>query len=135
MSQPHRRERLPPKRVADNPFYFSDACLDANAALVRASDDAGCASLLDANFSWLLHHSALSADDGIVLGASSTAQLRQNLRACAASKPLPAALVDVFDGCWERCRETAYPYWRLYSRDMPGREALCRDKPGALIHC
>jgi aflatoxin B1 aldehyde reductase len=134
LSKEQLREQLPPKRLADNPFYFNDACLDANASLVKACAEAGI-SLLDANFAWLLHHSVLGEGDGIVLGASSVSQLRSNLSACSDAVPLPPALVAVFDACWNNCSATAYPYWRLYSKDMPGREALCRDEPGALFHC
>jgi aflatoxin B1 aldehyde reductase len=128
------RDNLPPKRLADNPFYFNDACLEANAGLVRACAEAGI-SLLQANYAWLLYHSVLGPRDGIVLGASSVSQLRANLTACSAAEPLPTALAEAFDACGEGCRATAYPFWRLYSQDMPGREDLCRDEPGALFHC
>ena len=33
-----------------------------------------------------------------------------------------------FDGAWATTREGAFCYWRSYSADMPGRDAL---HPGA----
>jgi len=90
-------------------------------------------SLLDATYCWLLRHSALTANDGLLLGASSIAQLDANLAACAraASSPLPDAVAAAFDSAWDerpQLREGAFPYWRSYSADMPDRSE--RD-PGA----
>eukprot|EP00930_Biecheleria_cincta_P001429 TRINITY_DN102571_c0_g1_i1.p1 TRINITY_DN102571_c0_g1~~TRINITY_DN102571_c0_g1_i1.p1 ORF type:complete len:361 (+),score=49.62 TRINITY_DN102571_c0_g1_i1:159-1085(+) len=130
----HNRAELPQKRVADNPFYFNDACLDANSKIADA-----CLAyeldMLHATYSWLLHHSALTQRDGIVIGASSLDQLQPNLAACASSCKLPETVAEAFNSAWSMCRYTAYPYWRLYSRDMPDREELVRNAPGALFHC
>lgn len=86
--------------------------------------------MVDAAFRWLLCHSALDAKtDGFLLGASSLAQLDQNLAACEAAasedvKPLSADLLDAFDAAWGLTREGAFPYWRSYSSDMPNRDTL-----------
>ena len=56
--------------------------------------------LIGATYQWLLRHSALSAHDGVLLGASSLPQLDSNLAACAAaveSEDLPAATLAAFD--------------------------------------
>jgi aryl-alcohol dehydrogenase-like predicted oxidoreductase len=38
-------------------------------------------SLVEASYLWLLHHSAMGPSDGLLLGASSEAQLDSNLNA------------------------------------------------------
>lgn len=48
---------------------------------------------------WCLHHSILSEDDGVILGASSEAQMEENLRACE-SGPLPRDVVAMFEEMW-----------------------------------
>eukprot|EP00928_Gymnodinium_smaydae_P023022 TRINITY_DN19158_c0_g1_i1.p1 TRINITY_DN19158_c0_g1~~TRINITY_DN19158_c0_g1_i1.p1 ORF type:complete len:352 (+),score=43.51 TRINITY_DN19158_c0_g1_i1:73-1128(+) len=128
------RDKLPQKRVDDNPFYFNDECLSANAHISAACEAHGI-KFLEATYSWLLHHSALQASDGIVIGAASVQQLRTNLDACSSSVELPQKVVDAYDSCWEQCKQSAYPYWRLYSRDMPNRQELANKAPGALFHC
>mmetsp|Transcript_121415 Transcript_121415/g.259242 ORF Transcript_121415/g.259242 Transcript_121415/m.259242 type:complete len:349 (-) Transcript_121415:107-1153(-) len=130
----HSKDNLPQKRVQDNPFYFNDECLAANARITDVCSKYGL-GILEATYSWLLHHSTLTPSDGIVLGASSTEQLQKNLDACAAAEELPEPVVEVFESCWASCKATAYPYWRLYSKDMPNREELVQRAPGALFHC
>ena len=41
---------------------------------------------------------------------------------------LPASVVAAMDGAWDITRGGAFPYWRSYSADMPGRDGL---DPGA----
>ena len=50
---------------------------------------------------WVLHHSALKGEsgDGMIIGASSPAQLEDNLKMCDAG-PLPADLVKVVEDVW-----------------------------------
>ena len=43
-------------------------------------------SMVEAMYRWLLCHSALDEKDGVLLGASSMAQLEQNLEAWAAAR-------------------------------------------------
>ena len=45
---------------------------------------------------WLMHHSLLVKKNGIILGASSKAQLEANLHACEADAPAQP-LVDAFE--------------------------------------
>ncbi|KAJ7452473.1 Aldo/keto reductase [Mycena galericulata] len=60
---------------------------------------------------WCQHHSVLGEGDGVILGASSAAQLQQN---CEDSEkgPLPEAIVTAIDEAWEISRGTASTYWR-----------------------
>ena len=81
--------------------------------------------MVEATYRWLLCHSALQEDDGVLIGASSLAQLEQNLAAATGAQPLPSTVVQAFDQAWEITRaDGVFPYWRSYSADMPHREQL-----------
>jgi len=60
---------------------------------------------------WVLHHSILDGKlgDAMIIGASSLAQLEENLETCKAG-PLPAHLVQMVDEMGEKIRESAPPY-------------------------
>jgi len=60
---------------------------------------------------WLQHHSVLTPDDGIILGASSAAQLEQN---CADSEkgPLPDDVVAALDEAAKIVGTDVPTYWR-----------------------
>lgn len=60
---------------------------------------------------WVLHHSHLDAarGDAVVIGASSLAQLEENLAICNAG-PLPPHLVHMVDEIGERIRDNAPPH-------------------------
>ncbi|KAJ7109329.1 Aldo/keto reductase [Mycena epipterygia] len=60
---------------------------------------------------WCQHHSVLSEGDGVVLGASSASQLKQNCED-SVKGPLPDAIVTAIDEAWEISRGTASTYWR-----------------------
>ena len=89
-------------------------------------------SMIEASYRWLLRHSALRPEmDGILLGASSLAQLDENLASCTAAAekgPLSDELLAAFDEGWKLTKDGAFPYWRSYSSDFPNRESL---DPGA----
>jgi aflatoxin B1 aldehyde reductase len=122
-------------RFANNenylPRFYTASNFEAVALIQRQCEEDG-TSMVDATLRWLLCHSALDAEtDGFLVGASSPAQLDQNLEACrkaaAASKeaePLSPGLLDAFDRAWGLTREGAFPYWRSYSSDMPDRENM-----------
>ena len=91
--------------------------------------------MVEASYVWSLRHSSLTPSDGLLLGASSVSQLSSNLSAVKRASRydedscLPDKVRDAFDGAYEGTREGAFPYWRGYSKDMPGREGL--DQGGA----
>ncbi|QRW14588.1 aldo/keto reductase family protein [Ceratobasidium sp. AG-Ba] len=60
---------------------------------------------------WCQHHSVLTPEDGIIVGASSAAQLEQN---CADSTkgPLPEDILSALDAAWEKVGPECPPYWR-----------------------
>ncbi len=111
------------------PRFYTPANFEALGLISQQCEKDGI-SMVDATFRWLLRHSALDADvDGFLLGASSLAQLDQNLAACRAAAaedvgPLSPALLDAFDEAWKLTRDGAFPYWRSYSSDMPNRESM-----------
>ncbi|KAJ7470717.1 Aldo/keto reductase [Mycena latifolia] len=60
---------------------------------------------------WCQHHSILGSEDGVILGASSASQLKQNCED-SAKGPLPDAIVAAVEEAWEISRGTASTYWR-----------------------
>ncbi|CAK9043578.1 unnamed protein product [Durusdinium trenchii] len=124
-----------PGRFKDNPNYlprfYTKPNFDALSGIRSACEEAKI-SMVDATYSWLLQHSTLSAakGDGILLGASSTSQLEQNLSACKNPVSLPPPVLAAFDAAWPvvQAGGDVFPYWRSYSKDQPGRESL---PPGA----
>jgi len=65
--------------------------------------------LIDLSLSWLLQHTPI---DGVLLGASSPEQLRQNLEAVEQSKPLPAEALAAIDENWNTLRGVTPRYNR-----------------------
>ncbi|KAH9901315.1 Aldo/keto reductase [Cubamyces lactineus] len=60
---------------------------------------------------WCQHHSALLPEDGIILGASSAAQLEQNLQDCE-KRPLPEEILKALDEARLIVGAEAPTYWR-----------------------
>lgn len=62
---------------------------------------------------WLMHHSCLSAEyqDGIILGASNTGQLKENLEACTQGA-LSSQIIDTLEQGWETVRPNCIKYFR-----------------------
>jgi aflatoxin B1 aldehyde reductase len=117
-------------RFKDNPNYlprfYTDSNFEAMNLIRKACEDEGI-TMVEATYRWLLRHSALDENDGILLGASSIEQLQQNLSGCLAAVekgPLPTTILEAFDEAWEITKDGAFPYWRSYSSDMPNREEL-----------
>jgi len=120
-------------RFKDNPNYLPRFYTDPNFEAVeniRAACEAAGLQMVPATYAWLLHHSALDVKhgDGILLGASTQAQLEDNLAAFTDPVFLPEPVVKAFNDAWGICKEGAFFYWRSYSSDQPGRESM---HPGA----
>jgi aflatoxin B1 aldehyde reductase len=66
-------------------------------------------------FRWLVHHSALDPQrgDGIIVGASRTSQLRENLQHIGGG-PLPAEVAELMEECWQTARCESPRYFRFY---------------------
>jgi len=123
-----------PGRFKDNQNYLPRFYTDENFAameVIREACQQHDVGMVSATYAWLLRHSQLGtsgAADGLLLGASSPGQLEENLAACLSAQDLPGPVVAAFDAAWEPCKPGAFPYWRSYSKDYPGRETL---PPGA----
>lgn len=55
---------------------------------------------VDAALRWINYHSKLGAEDGIILGASKTAQIVQNVESIKKG-PLPDDIVSAMDAVWK----------------------------------
>ncbi len=88
---------------------YHDAVADI-ASACRAHDIAPA----DASLRWLYNHSMLdgSKGDGVIIGASSLAQLDANLASATNAEPLPKDVLDAFDAGWAKCKSSAAPYFR-----------------------
>ncbi len=78
--------------------YWHDRLFDAVSRLGEVADKAGI-SLVELSLRWLLSQPDVSC---IILGASSPAQLDQNLAAC--SGPLPEDVLEGCDAVWDELR-------------------------------
>ena len=117
-------------RFKDNPNYlprfYTPSNFEAVEIIQKACNEANI-SMVEASYRWLLRHSELTGEDGLLLGASDIDQLRQNLSAFrgAEAEDLPQSMLDAFDAAYEIVeKDDPFPYWRSYSSDMPGRETL-----------
>ena len=129
----HQAQQSPgealPGRFKNNENYIPRFYTDANfkaVEIIQASLPEGL-DLVTATYIWLRRHSALGPDDGILLGASSLSQLESNVDACNAAEngeTLSREALVAFDKAWEIVHAGAFPYWRSYSYDQPGRESL-----------
>jgi aflatoxin B1 aldehyde reductase len=81
-------------------MYVNDLSLEIHDNLTKACKNEG-VTLKEAALRWLMHHSILGKDDGVILGASSVEQMEENLKACEGG-PLPEGVVDVFEQAWDR---------------------------------
>ncbi len=98
--------------------YWKDDNHRAVAGIARACAEHQI-SVLEASFAWLAHHSAIADGLGynadyehaVVVGASSLAQLQQNLKAWRCG-PLPDAVVDAIDEAWLIAQPSCIKYFR-----------------------
>jgi aflatoxin B1 aldehyde reductase len=119
---------VPHGRFKDNPNYlprfYTDSNFEAVSIISKACTDANI-SMVEATYLWLMYHSALTENDGILIGASSVNQLQENLNILCSEKErlLPDSVLDAFEEGWNITnRGGVFPYWRSYSADMPNRE-------------
>ena len=68
----------------------------------------------DAALRWLAHHSSLRAvrGDGVIVGASSIAHLKQNVTAAEVGGPLPLPIVVAMETAWNQCKSACPKYFR-----------------------
>lgn len=73
--------------------------------------------MTEAALRWLVHHSKISSgkENGIIIGASTEEQLRENLKAVKGDK-LPDKIIDAFNEGWEICKPISPKYFKYYGR-------------------
>jgi len=88
-----------------NDTYF--AALD----IIRPAAQAAGMTTAEAALRWVSHHSGLKREQGdaVIAGASSAAQLEQNLNYLEGG-PLPDAVVQAFDKAWATVKGVSGPY-------------------------
>jgi aflatoxin B1 aldehyde reductase len=96
-------------------MYVNDLSLEIHDALSKACEAEGL-TLKEATLKWLMHHSILGEEDGVILGASSLEQMEENLRACEGGC-LSEEVVREFERAWERFSGAGYS--KFYSIPLP----------------
>jgi aflatoxin B1 aldehyde reductase len=92
--------------------YWNGAYFDALDVIRPVAHKLGI-STAEASLRWVNHHSTMKREhgDAIIIGASSAAQLEENL-ANLEKGPLPDELVKAFDEGWEIVKAVCRPYFR-----------------------
>jgi len=87
--------------------YHKDAIFEASQKIQDVAKKHGLTGHATA-LRWAIHHSALSGEhgDAVIIGASSIAQLKDNLEICEAG-PLPEEVVQMIKGVWPSVKEIA----------------------------
>ena len=88
-------------------IYVSETRIRLLKELQEASARHGIA-VKEATLRWFMHHSALEAEDGVILGASSAEQAEENCKACEGGS-LPDDVVEKFAEMWPAVKDTAFP--------------------------
>lgn len=112
--------------------YFKDSTFEALQTIETALDKHPGLSMIETALRWTVHHSALKVggvdgsggNDGIIIGASSIAQLTENLDVLEKG-PLPEDVVAALDKAWMVAKADAPNYWHkdlVYTYDT--KEAL-----------
>jgi len=68
-------------------------------------------SLIEVALRWMVHHSTLQANDGVIIGATAIAHVEENIAALAKG-PLPKEIVDEAEEAWKTTKEFCENYWR-----------------------
>lgn len=91
-------------------MFVNDTSLELHDRLQVVCEEEG-VTMKEATLRWLMHHSILCEQDGVILGGSSVDQLEENVRACKGG-PLPLAITECFENIWKR--------WQDAGKSSPG---------------
>lgn len=93
--------------------YWKESFFNAVDSLREACEKAEI-PMAEAALRWIAYHSQMDAEkgDGIIIGASKTSQLIQNIESVKKG-PLPEAVATVYDEAWQVCKDDAPPYFRF----------------------
>ena len=75
-------------------------------ARLRAVAEAEGVPMEELAMRWLLHHSALTPEDGVIFGASRLAQAEKTMQTLGGGL-LSKAAAEQLDGLWDICRKDA----------------------------
>eukprot|EP00286_Rhodomonas_abbreviata_P021231 CAMPEP_0181310166 /NCGR_PEP_ID=MMETSP1101-20121128/12438_1 /TAXON_ID=46948 /ORGANISM="Rhodomonas abbreviata, Strain Caron Lab Isolate" /LENGTH=323 /DNA_ID=CAMNT_0023416771 /DNA_START=228 /DNA_END=1199 /DNA_ORIENTATION=- len=106
-------------RFKDNKMYtdrFWKPSYFAAADSIKGACERESVKMVEAAMIWMQAHSQLKDGDGIIIGASSTAQLETNLEALQKGKKLPDSVVSAMDAAWESCQRDCPSYERGTSK-------------------
>ena len=90
--------------------YFRENYFDA-IDLIKKAIEQHQITLTEAALGWLQHHSILTENDGVIIGASSASQLEAN-SIDSAKGPLPKDVVEAIDAAWLLVKGHGPLYWR-----------------------
>lgn len=79
-------------------MYVNELTLKLHDRLTETCEREGL-TVKEASLRWLMHHSVLDDEDGVILGGSSTEQMEENVKACKGG-PLPQSIVERFEDMW-----------------------------------
>lgn len=106
--------------------YSKEPIFQALTILGAACDEAGI-PMAQAALRWLVHHSMLTAGDGVIIGVSKPEHLRTNLLAWQ-DGPLPAKVVEACEQAWQVARPSCESYFRGYGASPGGIETFLAIK-------
>lgn len=89
-------------------LYLKDGILSELRKLTDLCQQSGITTL-EATLRWFRHHSPLQEEDGVIIGASSDAQLQASLAACEKG-PLPEEIQQAFVTLWASIEHLAPGY-------------------------
>jgi aflatoxin B1 aldehyde reductase len=92
--------------------YWNDAYFDALDLLRPVAKKHGLTEVACA-LRWMTHHSLLKREfgDGIIIGASSTQQMEENMKLLDDPEPLPQEVLDALDAGWQKVKPISSKYW------------------------
>lgn len=97
ITRPAKGSRFDEMKVFGD-IYLTDEILGGLEKVQTACDAEGVA-LMDATLRWFVHHSPLGDDDGVIIGASTEAQIDASLSACQKG-PLSEGMQRKWDELW-----------------------------------
>jgi len=68
-------------------------------------------TLIEVALRWMVHHSVLQANDGVILGATALEHITENTTALEKG-PLPSEVVEEAEEAWRTTKEFCETYWR-----------------------
>ncbi|CAK7271460.1 hypothetical protein SEPCBS119000_004617 [Sporothrix epigloea] len=94
--------------------YWNDTYFDALDVVRPVAAKLGIPTA-EAALRWVSHHSIMDSKygDAVIIGASSAAQLEDNLNSLEKG-PLPEELLQAFDAAWALAKPACKPYYRVF---------------------